>query len=43
MNISAATGKAVNTDPGDGIELVYRLSDNTWYSFASPQGTWVLT
>jgi hypothetical protein len=42
-NISAAGGKCVNQDQGDGIELVYRATGTTWISFASPQGTWTVT
>jgi hypothetical protein len=42
-NISASAGTCVNEHQGDGIELVYRASDATWISFASPQGTWTVT
>ncbi len=40
VNITGGAGSVANTMKGDGIELVYRAADTTWYSFASPQGTW---
>lgn len=40
--LSAAAGTAVSGDAGDSVTLVYRASDNTWYSTAVI-GTWNVT
>ena len=42
-DISASGGKTVNNSQGDSLELVYRASDQTFFSFTAPTGTWSTT
>jgi hypothetical protein len=41
--LSAVAGTAKSTKIGDAMELVYRLTDTTWYANVSPVGAWGIT
>lgn len=42
-DLSASGGTSVNNMQGDAIELIYRASDSTFFSFTSPTGSWNTT
>jgi len=37
---SGVNGTAVSSVIGDSIELIYHASENGWYAFTAPTGTW---
>jgi|GEM_PF-5307639 len=37
---SGANGTAMSTIFGDSVELIFHITDLTWYAFTSPTGIW---
>jgi hypothetical protein len=42
-SISAAAGTCATSTRGNSINLIYRSTGTTWFSYGAPEGTWTIT